>query len=71
MSRASDNRRREESIDAAIERARQQLGFLGLVLAHYTEGLTELQSAERLKVSHDVVWYARRWRLRLPGRHPK
>jgi len=67
MSKHSDAQRHEERVDASIERARRWLGFWGLVLAHYAQGLTSKQSAEMLGTTADQVWYARKKKLGLAG----
>lgn len=61
----------EYLVDCGIERAKKLLAFLGLVLRDYAEGLTEAVSAERLSVSRDVIWHARKKRLGLPRREYK
>lgn len=68
MSKTTDAERREARVELAIQRAKKDLGVWALVLAHFTEGLTEEQSAERLGVSRSAVHFTRRVRLRLPMR---
>lgn len=58
MSRAHQQRA-EDAVEAARDRAKERLRVLQAALAHWEEGLTQQQSAERLRVSDETV---RRWR---------
>lgn len=63
MSVTVDRRRREDAHDAAIERGKAKLRLLQSVLAHFTEGLSARESAQRLGVHRVTVQKWRGWLL--------
>jgi len=55
VSAFTDRQRREDARDAALDRAKAKLRLLQAVTAHFAEGLSAIETAERLDVSWRTV----------------